>query len=415
MIMDGMIQQYNEEGGMSRRGGNGGYIQYRHSLQLTVGGHSHTLEVEIPIPVGADDETRVELLREAEVGMRQLADQVRRGFSQSVQREQTAQASGSMPTSIPKPATRPASIPAPQTPTQPLPSSASRVSETGSERSAPAKREVVVPPTRPSVGASMPAAPLSSNVGGTLAIGDFVKIVKEELGLTSSQAMALLGVKSLSGLNLRDELRRLQILVAQGATPGGNNARTGRTEEQTARPAPASVPSPAPAAAPVRSTVSNPVDERRESFEPEDRLPVREERPVYVFDEEVGPDDDEEPQDELDDLEDLTEEDEEEDELSPVMQGIAEDRLKKLRELRGATTVSPSRIQVLNNVVISQIGDERLRTLIEGVWGVTVPKKLKVDQVEELISWAKSEDDFVNQVDAVLALVEEERYARGNR
>jgi hypothetical protein len=410
--MDGIVQKHNEEGGLSSRGGNGRYIQYRHTLQLAVGGQTHTLEVEIPIPVGTDDETRVYLLHEAEVGMRQLADQVRRGFSQSVQREQTAQTSVPAPSSAPRPANRPASIPAPQTPTQPLPATASRVSETGPERPAPAKKEVVVPPTRPSVGASMPAAPLSSNIGGMLAIGDFVKIVKEELGMTSSQAMNMLGVKSLSGRNLREDLRRLQIMVAQEAATSENNAKAGQTEAQTARPEPPSVPSPAPTASPVRSAASNLTEERRESFEPEESLAVREERPVYIFDEEIGPDDEEEPQDELDDLEDL---EEEEDELSPALQAMAEDILKKLRDLRGATTVSPSRIQVLNNVVISQIGDERLRTLIEGVWGVTVPKKLKVDQVEELISWAKTEDDFVNQVDAVLALVEEERYARGNR
>ena len=139
---------------------------------------------------------------------------------------------------------------------------------------------------------------------------------------------------------------------------------------------------------------------------------LREERPVYIFDEEVGPDEEGELNDELEDLEDF---EEEERELSPAVQSMAEDILKKLRDLRGATTVSPSRIQVLNNVVISQIGDDHLLALIEGVWGVTVPKRLKVDQVEELISWAKTEDDFVNQVDAVLALIEEERYARGNR
>jgi hypothetical protein len=70
---------------------------------------------------------------------------------------------------------------------------------------------------------------------------------------------------------------------------------------------------------------------------------------------------------------------------------------------------------VLNNVVVDQIGNENLQALIDGVWGVTSPRKLKVDQVEELISWAKAEDDFVAQVDALLVLIEEERYARGNR
>jgi hypothetical protein len=412
--MDGIVQKQDDEGGLSSSGENSQYIKYRHALQLAAGGHTHTLEVEIPVPVGADDETRAQLLHEAEAGMRQLADQIRRRFSQNVQREQSAQ--GSVPAPVPttKPVSQPASIPAPQTTTQPLPSPAVRASETGPERPAPVKKEVVVPPTRQSVGASMPAAPLSSNAGGMLAIGDFVKYVKENFGLSSSQAMALLGVKSLSGLNLRDELRRLQTLVAQGATAAESNAKAGQAETPTARPALSSLsslPSSVPATTPPRPA-SDPAEESREHSEPEERISVREERPVYIFDEEVGPDDEEEdPHDELEDLEDLGEESE----LSPALQRMAEDILKKLRDLRGATTVSPNRIQVLNNVAVSQIGDERLLALIGGVWGVTVPKKLKVDQVEELISWAKTEDEFVNQVDAVLALVEEERYARGSR
>lgn len=412
--MDGIVRKRSEEGGMSSGGGNSRYIQYRHALQFVAGGHTHTLEVDIPVPVGADDETRAQLLREAEVGMRQLADQVRRGFSQGAQREQAAHSSVPTPPLTTKPVSRPAAIPAPQTSTQPLPSAPLRTNETGPERpgSAPTQKEVVVPPTRPSVGASMPAAPLTSSAGGTLAIGDFVKYVKENFGLSSSQAMALLGVKSLSGLNLRDELRRLQILVAQGSATGGNSAKAGPAEVQAAQPVPPPASSPTPPPTPPRSS-SNAPEESRERSESEESSAVRENRPVYIFDEEVGPDDAEDPHDELEDLE--FDDEEEEDEVSPALQSMAEDILKKLRDLRGATTVSPSRIQVLNNVAMSQIGDERLHALIEGVWGVTVPKKLKVDQVEELISWAKTEDDFVNQVDAVLALVEEERYARGNR
>ncbi len=65
-------------------------------------------------------------------------------------------------------------------------------------------------------------------------------------------------------------------------------------------------------------------------------------------------------------------------------------------------------------MVSSQISEEQLQALIEGIWGVTAKKKLKVDQAEALISWAK-EDDFTGEAEAVLALLEEERYARGNR
>jgi hypothetical protein len=58
-------------------------------------------------------------------------------------------------------------------------------------------------------------------------------------------------------------------------------------------------------------------------------------------------------------------------------------------------------------VVDTQINADQLQDLIAGVWNVTTIKKLKVDQVEELISWAK-EDDFVSEVEAVLAMLEED-------
>lgn len=398
--MDGMIQKPGEDR-------NGGYITYRHAVQLTAGGQTHTLEVAIPIPLGADEEMRAQLLREAEAGMSQLAEQVRRRFSQSARQEQAAQSSVPTPTAATKPVSRPAAAPAPQTSTQPLQTTAR-----STERPAPVRKETVVPPARPSVGASMPATPPSSNnTGEMMTIPDFVKYIRERFNLLPNQAMALLGVKSLSGLNLREEALRLETLVAQQSTNGKeNNAKLGQNEAQATRPAARSVPASAPAA--PSDSASLPAKKSEDPPAEEASITVREERPVYIFDEEIGSDDEEELNDELEDLEDI---EEEENELNPAVQSMAEDILKKLRDLRGATTVSPSRIQVLNNVVVSQIDDQRLHALIEGVWGVTAPKRLKVDQVEELISWAKTEDDFVNQVDAVLALIEEERFARGNR
>ena len=62
-------------------------------------------------------------------------------------------------------------------------------------------------------------------------------------------------------------------------------------------------------------------------------------------------------------------------------------------------------MKVLNNVVVGQITEEQLHTLILGVWNITTLKKLKVDQVEELISWAKREDAFIEQVEAILAVL----------
>jgi hypothetical protein len=402
--MDDISRKQLEEGGLRGSGEDSRYIKYRHALQLNAGGHTHTLEVEVPVAIGVNDETRAQLLREAEMGMSQLADQIRRRFSPVAQREMgtqhAQQPSVPVPNAPTKPISRPAAAPAPQTTGQPVQSSAMR----SPERPTSTKKEVVVPPTRPSVGASMPGATLSTNnIGEVVSIADLVKYIKENFDLLPNQAMNLLGVKSLSGLNLRDELRRLQTLVAQSSTSAAETPNAVEDNAKSARNEPA-----------TNNSSSHPKNVEPPGEPAEARMTVREERPVYIFDEEVGPDDDEEVGDGLEDLEDLEEEGAESG-LSPAMQGMAADILKKLRELRGATTVSPSRIQVLNNVVVDQIGNENLQALIDGVWGVTTPRKLKVDQVEELISWAKAEDDFVTQVDALLVLIEEERYARGNR
>jgi hypothetical protein len=67
-------------------------------------------------------------------------------------------------------------------------------------------------------------------------------------------------------------------------------------------------------------------------------------------------------------------------------------------------------LKVLHNVTDSQISEEQLLQLVQGIWGITALKKLKNDQVEALISWAK-EDDFFSEAEIVLLLMQEEQYA----
>jgi len=109
--------------------------------------------------------------------------------------------------------------------------------------------------------------------------------------------------------------------------------------------------------------------------------------------------------------EELQEEKEEENEEQRVMARI---KLDELKEVRGTSLASQGRLTVLQNVLNSQISDQQLQHLIEHVWGVASVKKLKVDQIEALISWAK-EDFFVEEVEAVLALIDgEESHARSD-
>ena len=130
---------------------------------------------------------------------------------------------------------------------------------------------------------------------------------------------------------------------------------------------------------------------------------VRDETRKYKFDEE-------EDGDEGDELRIEEEDDDNEQKLA-----MARIKLDELKEVRGASAANPARLAVLHNVLNSQIDDEQLQRLIQAAWGVTTVKKLKVDQVEALISWAK-EDYFVEEVEAVLDLIdEEESYARSDR
>jgi hypothetical protein len=126
---------------------------------------------------------------------------------------------------------------------------------------------------------------------------------------------------------------------------------------------------------------------------------VRDETHKYKFDEE---------EDEEDELP-LEEEDD-----NVQKMAMARIKLDELKEVRGTSAANPARLAVLHNVVNSQIDDEQIQRLIQAAWGATSVKKLKVDQAEALISWAK-EDYFVEEVDAVLALIdEEESYARSD-
>ena len=82
-------------------------------------------------------------------------------------------------------------------------------------------------------------------------------------------------------------------------------------------------------------------------------------------------------------------------------------KLGELKEMRGASTAHPARLAVLQTALNAQIDDHQLQRLIQAAWGAATIHQLKVNQVEALISWAK-EDDFVKEVDGVLALLDEE-------
>src|SRR5438132_1325375 len=76
------------------------YIWLRYTTQFTTNGRTHTIEMGIPVPVGASAETREQLIREAEAGMEQLSRHVDQRVNQMLQRPARPQ-STTLPASIP--------------------------------------------------------------------------------------------------------------------------------------------------------------------------------------------------------------------------------------------------------------------------------------------------------------------------
>jgi hypothetical protein len=86
----------------------------------------------------------------------------------------------------------------------------------------------------------------------------------------------------------------------------------------------------------------------------------------------------------------------------------AESKLEELKTIRGDKAVSSERLTVLSNVLDGQIDEQQLQQLIKIVWNQSNKKRLKAPQVEALISWAKEDDYFVNEVESLLTLVDDE-------
>jgi hypothetical protein len=464
---------------MENQDGTGQYIWLRYATQYSKDGRTHTVEMGIPVPLGASAEARAQLLREAESGMSQLVQHVEQRVSRAleggVQSSQTAgnqrrAATGSQPSqsspvmkaepvvsspvrdepiaspplttstaqstpsmpnqSVPiqaRPTNRSASLPAPPTMTQAL-----NLQRSPTRTASPLPQAVNVPPTRHSVGASMPSSLGPSSTSGSLSIPDFLSYIKENMQLSSKQAMDLLRVKSLSGINLREALENLKRIVAQNAQGGtatpqqpqnqGQQASTVREARPVVSPPVSnnvsSVPPPTPLSQPTASKgqeaaidelrtrpiggASEDLEQEREMNVIELRVPPPPTQPVRGFDEE-------------DELEDLEETDNLKlaPEISPEQLGRAREKINALREMQGATVASAARLQALRNAADDEVSDEQLQELAVGIWNIQTLKKLKKDQVEALISWAK-EDYFLDEVKAVLMVLEEERYARGN-
>ena len=130
---------------------------------------------------------------------------------------------------------------------------------------------------------SIPAMGDSSN----LSLQQFIGYIRENMGLNPKQAMDLLKIKTLSGVNLREAVEQLQKIV---------NNESATQAEQRGHETVSTAPSPVRQnSGPLAATPSKQFEPSRTSSRS-----VGEEEPLYAFNEEVEPDEDRE-----DDLEDL--------------------------------------------------------------------------------------------------------------
>src|SRR5450432_14630 len=90
-------------------------IWLRYSTQYTVNGRVRTIEMNVPVPLGATQEEREQLFSEAEAGMRQLSSHVEQIATQAMKQVPAASTSAMQNgrTVVPSsPTTRPAAVPA---------------------------------------------------------------------------------------------------------------------------------------------------------------------------------------------------------------------------------------------------------------------------------------------------------------
>ena len=396
-------------------------IRLRYSRQFQNGGHAHTIDAEATLAVGAGPEKREQIIRELEAGVEQLARQITQRGSRS--------ASEAYPQASARPSAAPAKsaeLPAPQS-TPPRPAAA--------QPPTPLPAASAAPPTAPlPVSESMPAAPTTSGER-MITLPYFIDYIKKRWDMSRQEAMELLDVRELTGLNLRDALFTLRAIKEPNA--GTKQARTTQQQpvveapRQPSRgtpsapnsrpPASQAAPNTAPitrapgASAPRTETPAAPQSPSALALAQESKqsAPARDQRPDFAGSPKAPI------PIHLAEVHDITpryafeEEDEEEyelplDEEENGHRQAAQNKLDELKNLRGGNTASPERLSVLGNVLDGQISEEQLEKLIKIAWNATSKKRLKVQQVEALISWAKEADYFVDEVESLLTLIDEE-------
>ncbi|WP_069804239.1 hypothetical protein [Thermogemmatispora onikobensis] len=446
----------------------GAYIWFHYKTQFAAQGRLHVIQVEVPVPVDASAEERERLLQEALAGLDQFSARLEQRLGPTAAPRKTPVASsgeeGGGGRSAPAhpageeggraPSARPTGLREP--PAEMRPAAPARPA------SAPAtSTEGQLPPSasqlRRRMAPALPSTPgVFGNLNSDLTLPQFLQILRDNFGIDSKQAMKLLGVRSLSNINLREALDQLRYLLAQrNATANRATSRAASESASSSAGSPSASLSLSEQAYPAVFSQREwsqgrtreeliigdrgPKDEEEEEEEEQEAgqgiepsLPSQlqqsegdddyQEEQEYIFEEDDGENDrddwsqehgeeggggrggyDREEERGGGEGEELNLESRGSRQLSLQDRIHARTLLNKMREVRGNTPASQARLTVLWNVIGEQISEDELRELIGRIWGVAALKQLSIDQVEALISWAK-QDNFDRDVAVILAL-----------
>ena len=328
-----------------------GEIHLRQTVQMTNADQTRTLEIAVTLPSGASADEIDRTIRQAEIGMR--------GITEQLDRHIAALKDASMGHVIDAGHAPEALLAEPLAQDNSTPLAADAPATTS-----PIMATTSTPPT--SIGDAPSAVPAK------VTMAEFIKAAKE-LGFTSQAAIKALGEKSLTGLDLAAALVRLQAIAAAQATPvrgfaeeiGPYDAEGDGVDEQLLG-----------------------LSEPDEGDEPDfGRIPDEQHG---AFAPEAAP------------------------EAAPVTHVEAETlrrqaavarRLRDLRSARGGGPLAtPESRQVLFNCVISPLGNELAQTLVTTLWNLGPGEKLNAVRTRQLIEWSKEDDNFEETAAAVIAL-----------
>jgi hypothetical protein len=397
------------------------HIWLRQSVRFTQDGRERTIEIALPLPIGATPQETERLLAEADAGHARLSEHLDQQVEAALRGgagaapaapAPPAASAASISTAAPaRPAVAPARATAPAEPA----AAPGRIAEppaapsVAPARPTPATLAASTPaPAAPDRPAPAPLSPQGVGGGGPLSRPEFLTETRA-LGLTPPQAMERLGVRTLDGLNLREALEMLRRQLGNGSSAA-------------TAPAPAATrATPASNAADLRPPAA--IFDEEEEFElvvlgpdaqPEDDdadLPYGDAGGAHdalgALDDEV---------DALDDVPDLgamlplppePARPAKGSAFTPAQKARARELVAGFRGIAAGGSAISSQHRAYANVVVSQLDDATAETLVRGLWGQP-PDRLGTDQLAAIIHWGK-QDEFAEEAPVVLALLRAEQ------